>query len=46
VLADGCSVDLLAHGGFFACQVGLALGCTTIAEAGALLRTETERAGV
>ena len=46
VLADGCSVDLLAHGGFFACQVGLALGCATIAEAGALLRTETERAGV
>src|SRR6478736_3693230 len=46
VLADGCSVDLLAHGGFFACQAGLALGCTTIAEAGALLRTETERAGV
>ena len=37
---------LLAHGGFFACQVGLALGCATIAEAGALLRTETERAGV
>ena len=46
VLADGCSVDLLAHGGFFACQVGLALGCATIAEAGALLRTEMERAGV
>ncbi|MFL6050077.1 MAG: ABC transporter ATP-binding protein [Gaiellales bacterium] len=46
VLADNRSVDLLAHGGFFACQVGLALGCATIAQAGALLRAETERAGV
>ena len=46
LLVDRSPVDLLAHGGFFACQVGLALGCTTIAEAGALLRGEMERAGV
>jgi energy-coupling factor transport system ATP-binding protein len=46
VLVDRSPVDLLAHGGFFACQLGLALGCTTIAEAGELLRAETERAGV
>jgi ABC-type sulfate/molybdate transport systems ATPase subunit len=46
VLVDRSPVDLLAHGGFFACQVGLALGCATIAQAGELLRAETERAGV
>jgi energy-coupling factor transport system ATP-binding protein len=33
VLADRAPRELLAHGGFFACQVGLAFGCVTVAEA-------------
>jgi energy-coupling factor transport system ATP-binding protein len=37
VLADRAPRELLAHGGFFACQVGLAFGCVTVAEAARLL---------
>ncbi|MDX6593394.1 MAG: energy-coupling factor transport system ATP-binding protein [Gaiellales bacterium] len=37
VLADRAPRELLAHGGFFACQVGLAFGCVTVAEAAQLL---------
>jgi energy-coupling factor transport system ATP-binding protein len=46
VLADAAPVAVLAHGGYFACQVGLALGCTTVAEAAEMLRGETGRVHV
>jgi energy-coupling factor transport system ATP-binding protein len=43
VLADGAPVAVLAHGTFYTCQVGLALGCTTIAEAARRLGPDPER---
>ena len=46
VLADAVPVAVLAHGGYFACQVGLALGCTTVAEAARMLRGEAGRVHV
>ncbi len=46
VLADRAPRELLARGGFFACQLGLALGCVSIADAVARLATERERTHV
>jgi energy-coupling factor transport system ATP-binding protein len=46
VLADRAPRELLARGGFFACQLGLALGCVSIADAVALLTEQRERAHV
>jgi ABC-type uncharacterized transport system ATPase subunit len=46
VLADRGSTDLLSHGGLFSCQLGLALGCSSIGQAALLLRGETEAAHV
>jgi energy-coupling factor transport system ATP-binding protein len=46
VLADRGSTDLLSHGGLFSCQLGLALGCSSIGQAALLLRGETEPAHV
>ena len=43
VLADRAPRELLARGGFFACQLGLALGCVSIADAVARLRPADER---
>ena len=43
VLADAAPVTMLARGTFFTCQVGLALGCTTIAEAARHLGPDPER---
>jgi energy-coupling factor transport system ATP-binding protein len=46
VLADRAPRELLAHGGFFACQLGLALGCVSIADAVARLAEGRERTHV
>jgi energy-coupling factor transport system ATP-binding protein len=46
VLADRAPRELLARGGFFACQLGLALGCVSIADAVARLRPAEEREGM
>jgi energy-coupling factor transport system ATP-binding protein len=46
VLADRAPRELLAHGGFFACQLGLALGCVSIADAVARLASGRERTRV
>jgi energy-coupling factor transport system ATP-binding protein len=43
VLANAAPATVLAHGTFFTCQVGLALGCTTIAEAARRLGPDPER---
>jgi energy-coupling factor transport system ATP-binding protein len=43
VLCDAGPVGMLARGTFFTCQVGLALGCTTIAEAARHLGPDPER---
>jgi energy-coupling factor transporter ATP-binding protein EcfA2 len=45
VLADRAGAEVLAHG-LFACQLGLALGCASIAQATGLLRREAESARV
>jgi energy-coupling factor transport system ATP-binding protein len=42
VLADRQPAARLAADGLFACQLGLALGCRSVAEAAALLRGEVE----
>jgi len=42
VLADRQPASQLAADGLFACQLGLALGCRSVAEAAALLRGEVE----
>jgi energy-coupling factor transport system ATP-binding protein len=46
VLADRAPRELLARGGFFACQLGLALGCVSIADAVARLAEQRERTHV
>ena len=46
VLADRAGPALLADGGFFSCQLGMALGCVTLADAVALLRRDREVARV
>lgn len=46
VLADRQPASQLAADGLFACQLGLALGCRSIAQAAAVLRAELERARV
>jgi energy-coupling factor transport system ATP-binding protein len=46
VLGDRRPAGQLAAGGLFACQLGLALGCRTIAEAASLLRGDAEPARV
>ena len=46
VLADWAGPALLADGGFFSRQLGLALGCVTLADAVALLRRDREVARV
>src|SRR5205807_897691 len=43
---DLSSGELLARGGFFACQLGLALGCVSIADAVQLLAGDRERTHV
>ena len=42
VLADRQPASQLAADGLFACQLGLALGCRSVAEAAAMLRGEVE----
>jgi energy-coupling factor transport system ATP-binding protein len=44
VLADRAPRELLARGGFFACQLGLALGCVSIADAVERLVPDRQRA--
>jgi energy-coupling factor transport system ATP-binding protein len=46
VVGDRQPAAELAKGGLFACQLGLALGCRTIAEAATVLRSDMERAHV